>query len=153
MNCKDTQVIQVVLDGLNNMLKMAGPEVNILFVLISRWSLWFTKESYISQTINWTRPTIRHRSGELDDRCHWGLNLESLIFESWKKVAWLFKGAKITTVERWLHEFSKKLKSSEFLSLRVTEFWSHKVSYRRARQTLTSEVKGHFQKNVLLLIQ
>ena len=69
-----------------------------------------------------------------------------MIFESWKKVAWLFKGAKITTVERWLHEFSKKLKLSEFLSLRVTEFWSHKVSYRRARQTLTSEVKGHFQK-------
>ena len=27
LNCKDTQVIQVVLDGLNNMLKMAGSEV------------------------------------------------------------------------------------------------------------------------------
>ena len=24
MSCKDTQVIQVVLDGLNNMLKLAG---------------------------------------------------------------------------------------------------------------------------------
>jgi hypothetical protein len=27
LNCKDTQVIQVVLDGLNNMLKLAGSEV------------------------------------------------------------------------------------------------------------------------------
>lgn len=26
LNCKDTQVIQVVLDGINNMLKMAGPQ-------------------------------------------------------------------------------------------------------------------------------
>ena len=28
LNCKDTQVIQVVLDGLNNMLKLAGPDVS-----------------------------------------------------------------------------------------------------------------------------
>ena len=29
LNCKDTQVIQVVLDGLNNMLKLAGPDVSL----------------------------------------------------------------------------------------------------------------------------
>ena len=28
LNCKDTQVIQVVLDGLNNMLKVAGQDVS-----------------------------------------------------------------------------------------------------------------------------
>ena len=31
-------------------------------------------------------------------------------------------------VERRLHDYSKVLKSSEFLSLRVTEFWRDKVS-------------------------
>ena len=30
LNCKDTQVIQVVLDGLNNMLKLAGPDVSLI---------------------------------------------------------------------------------------------------------------------------
>lgn len=34
LNCKDTQVIQVVLDGLNNLLKVAGPDVSV-FVFIS----------------------------------------------------------------------------------------------------------------------
>merc|ERR1719234_2648528 len=33
LNCKDTQVIQVVLDGLNNMLKLAGPDLR-------RWRPW-----------------------------------------------------------------------------------------------------------------
>ena len=30
LNCKDTQVIQVVLDGLNNLLKVAGADVSDL---------------------------------------------------------------------------------------------------------------------------
>jgi hypothetical protein len=34
LNCKDTQVIQVVLDGINNMLKMAGPQVEQLANMI-----------------------------------------------------------------------------------------------------------------------
>ena len=34
LNCKDTQVIQVVLDGLNNMLKMAGTEVESLAAMV-----------------------------------------------------------------------------------------------------------------------
>jgi hypothetical protein len=34
LNCKDTQVIQVVLDGINNMLKMAGPRVEQLANMI-----------------------------------------------------------------------------------------------------------------------
>ena len=119
--------------------------VDLRHFLQCKW--WF-----VHALLKRTRPTIRHRSGALDDRCHWGLNLESLIFESWKKVALLFKGAKITRVERRLHEFSKKLKFSEILILRVTEFWSHKVNYRGARLTLTSKVKIHFLKNILLLI-
>ncbi|CAH1368507.1 hypothetical protein MTP99_009935 [Tenebrio molitor] len=34
LNCKDAQVIQVVLDGINNMLKMAGAEVEQLCTMI-----------------------------------------------------------------------------------------------------------------------
>lgn len=34
LNCKDSQVIQVVLDGINNMLKMAGAEVEQLCTMI-----------------------------------------------------------------------------------------------------------------------
>jgi len=34
LNCKDTQVIQVVLDGLNNMLKMAATEVEALAAIV-----------------------------------------------------------------------------------------------------------------------
>jgi hypothetical protein len=34
LNCKDTQVIQVVLDGINNMLRMAGPQVEQLANMI-----------------------------------------------------------------------------------------------------------------------
>nr|CAD7418507.1 unnamed protein product [Timema poppensis] len=34
LNCKDSQVIQVVLDGINNMLKLAGPEVETLANMI-----------------------------------------------------------------------------------------------------------------------
>jgi len=34
MNCKDTQVIQVVLDGLNNMLKLAGQEVEAVAAMV-----------------------------------------------------------------------------------------------------------------------
>lgn len=34
LNCKDAQVIQVVLDGINNMLKMAGPDADQLANLI-----------------------------------------------------------------------------------------------------------------------
>merc|ERR1712227_1112196 len=34
LNCKDTQVIQVVLDGLNNMLKLAGPDVEAVAAMV-----------------------------------------------------------------------------------------------------------------------
>lgn len=34
LSCQDSQVIQVVLDGLQNMLKIAGPEVDVLANLI-----------------------------------------------------------------------------------------------------------------------
>jgi hypothetical protein len=34
LNCKDTQVIQVVLDGLNNMLKLAGSEVEPVAAMV-----------------------------------------------------------------------------------------------------------------------
>jgi hypothetical protein len=34
LNCKDTQVIQVVLDGISNMLKMAGDDVHQLTTMI-----------------------------------------------------------------------------------------------------------------------
>lgn len=34
LSCKDAQVIQVVLDGINNMLKMAGPESDKLANMI-----------------------------------------------------------------------------------------------------------------------
>jgi hypothetical protein len=34
LNCKDTQVIQVVLDGLNNMLKLAGAEVEAVAAMV-----------------------------------------------------------------------------------------------------------------------
>lgn len=34
LSCQDSQVIQVVLDGLQNMLKIAGPEVDALANLI-----------------------------------------------------------------------------------------------------------------------
>lgn len=34
LNCKDATVIQVVLDGINNMLKMAGPQVEQLCTMI-----------------------------------------------------------------------------------------------------------------------
>lgn len=34
LSCKDTQIIQVVLDGINNMLKLAGPEVEQLAHMI-----------------------------------------------------------------------------------------------------------------------
>jgi Atypical Arm repeat len=34
LNCKDTQVIQVVLDGLNNMLKLAGGEVEAVAAMV-----------------------------------------------------------------------------------------------------------------------
>ena len=47
LNCKDTQVIQVVLDGLNNMLKVAGQDVSdeiflswFLTLLLDRWRQW-----------------------------------------------------------------------------------------------------------------
>ena len=36
LNCKDTQVIQVVLDGLNNMLKVAGQDVSNRNILMCR---------------------------------------------------------------------------------------------------------------------
>lgn len=32
--CKDSQVVQVVLDGINNMLKLAGPQVEYLANMI-----------------------------------------------------------------------------------------------------------------------
>ena len=47
MNCKDTQVIQVVLDGLNNMLKLAGqgiystPLILHTYNIINYWELVF----------------------------------------------------------------------------------------------------------------
>jgi len=34
LNCKDTQVIQVVLDGLNNLLKVAGPDVEHVAAMV-----------------------------------------------------------------------------------------------------------------------
>lgn len=34
LNCKDAQVIQVVLDGIHNMLKMAGPQTEELCTMI-----------------------------------------------------------------------------------------------------------------------
>lgn len=34
LTCQDTQVIQVTLDGINNMLKMAGPQVETLTNMI-----------------------------------------------------------------------------------------------------------------------
>lgn len=34
LNCKDAQVIQVVLDGIHNMLKMAGPQTEHLANMI-----------------------------------------------------------------------------------------------------------------------
>jgi len=34
LNCKDTQVIQVVLDGINNMLKLAGPDVEAVAAMV-----------------------------------------------------------------------------------------------------------------------
>lgn len=34
LGCKDSQVIQIVLDGLNNMLKIAGPQVEQIANLI-----------------------------------------------------------------------------------------------------------------------
>jgi len=34
LNCKDTQVIQVVLDGLNNILKLAGPDVEAVAAMV-----------------------------------------------------------------------------------------------------------------------
>lgn len=34
LTCQDTQVIQVTLDGINNMLKMAGPETETLTSMI-----------------------------------------------------------------------------------------------------------------------
>jgi len=34
LSCQDSQVIQVVLDGLQNMLKIAGPDVDALANLI-----------------------------------------------------------------------------------------------------------------------
>ena len=34
LSCKDSQVIQVVLDGLNNMLKMAGPQLELIANII-----------------------------------------------------------------------------------------------------------------------
>ena len=37
LSCKDTQVIQVVLDGLNNMLKMAGTEVEAVAAIIEEY--------------------------------------------------------------------------------------------------------------------
>ena len=43
LNCKDVQVIQVVLDGLNNMLKLAFPEVTSIDV---RWLLFNTRRIY-----------------------------------------------------------------------------------------------------------
>lgn len=34
LDCKDSQVVQVVLDGINNMLKMAGPRSDAVANLI-----------------------------------------------------------------------------------------------------------------------
>merc|ERR1739838_55759 len=34
MSCKDTQVVQVVLDGINNILKLAGPELEVVTAMI-----------------------------------------------------------------------------------------------------------------------
>lgn len=38
LQCKDPQVIQVVLDGINNMLKMAGPNVDRVTTMIEECS-------------------------------------------------------------------------------------------------------------------
>lgn len=38
LTCKDAQVIQVVLDGINNMLKMAGPQADQLANMIEECS-------------------------------------------------------------------------------------------------------------------
>ena len=34
LSCKDTQVVQVVLDGINNILKLAGPEIEVVTAMI-----------------------------------------------------------------------------------------------------------------------
>ena len=34
LSCKDTQVVQVVLDGINNVLKLAGEEINTVTSMI-----------------------------------------------------------------------------------------------------------------------
>lgn len=34
LSCKDTQVVQVVLDGINNVLKLAGQEIEVVTALI-----------------------------------------------------------------------------------------------------------------------
>jgi len=34
LSCKDTQVVQVVLDGINNILKLAGPELEVVTAMI-----------------------------------------------------------------------------------------------------------------------
>ena len=34
LGCKDTQVVQVVLDGINNVLKLAGEEINTVTAMI-----------------------------------------------------------------------------------------------------------------------
>merc|ERR1712066_1189928 len=36
LNCKDTQVIQVVLDGLNNLLKVAGADVEHVAAMVDK---------------------------------------------------------------------------------------------------------------------
>lgn len=38
LDCKDTQVVQVVLDGIHNMLKLAGPQVEQLANMIEECS-------------------------------------------------------------------------------------------------------------------
>lgn len=38
LSCKDVQILQVVLDGINNMLKLAGPEVEQLANMIEECS-------------------------------------------------------------------------------------------------------------------
>lgn len=70
LSCKDTQVVQVVLDGIHNMLKLAGPEVEHLANMIEEcageYTLLFQSSSssyyclfYISSCICISRVTCK----------------------------------------------------------------------------------------------
>lgn len=56
LSCKDPQVIQVVLDGLNNMLKVAGPQVEEVANLIEEcggmWHSYSFNTGHISSYFN-----------------------------------------------------------------------------------------------------